>query len=433
MELVEIKESFKADKVDKLFAALYFVVGYLFINLLCQDSDWNADAWSGWGIFAVLYAAAVLGYLYMKRQKPARESWFWLGIMLLISVPLEFWSALDGFQLFALIVVAAYWTLSVSGRLLHNGETSNLIFFDWWNSMGMVPFSNIICQYRALLAKNPEKSDEKSGNQIFSILLGVVIAMPMLLIILPLLSTADAGFEELLGRFTVELRSEFWLFCIKMFLAIPVAAYLYGLAFGSITGRNADRIKKKNILHMAEECKKISGTTICTAIAVICVVYVIFIGLQGNYLFAAFSGKLPQGVTYAVYAREGFFELCKVCTWNLVILLGANLFTKRADGMSKMTKVITVLLSVLTFFILATAVSKMLLYIGAYGLTLKRVLTMVFMVWIAVVFIGIIYRQKKEFPLVRNCVMIGAVLFCTLCVFPVEMWIESYNTWMGVL
>ena len=124
------KADMNADKADKLFAVLYFVVGYLFIEVIFQGRFWNADAWTGWGIFTVVYAAVVLGYLYMKRQRPAKESWFWFGIMLSVGLPLEFWSALDGFQLLALIVVAAYWTLSVSGHLLHNGETSNLLFFE---------------------------------------------------------------------------------------------------------------------------------------------------------------------------------------------------------------------------------------------------------------------------------------------------------------
>lgn len=88
-----------------------------------------------------------------------------------------------------------------------------------------------------------------------------------------------------------------------------------------------------------------------------------------------------------------------------------------------------VCLSVLTLMLLLTAASKMVLYIWVYGLTVKRVLTMAFMIWMGFVFVCVIIRQKKEISLVRLCVMVGAVIFSLLCIFPVERWIEIYNTW----
>lgn len=69
------------------------------------------------------------------------------------------------------------------------------------------------------------------------------------------------------------------------------------------------------------------------------------------------------------------------------------------------------------------------LYIHAYGLTVNRILPMAFMIWMASVFVSMIVRQYRTFPMVRNCVMIGAVLFCLLCVLPVEHWTVMYNEW----
>lgn len=63
-------------------------------------------------------------------------------------------------------------------------------------------------------------------------------------------------------------------------------------------------------------------------------------------------------------------------------------------------------------------------------MTVKRVLTMVFMIWMGIVFVCVMIHQKKEIALVRFCVMAGAVMFSLLCLFPVEEWIEVYNTWM---
>lgn len=90
---------------------------------------------------------------------------------------------------------------------------------------------------------------------------------------------------------------------------------------------------------------------------------------------------------------------------------------------------LVILLSVLTLLLTVTAVSKLGMYICVYGLTVNRILPMVFLAWIVLVFVCVILRQRYVFPMVRICVMAGAVLFCLLCVFPVENWTEIYNAW----
>lgn len=54
---------------------------------------------------------------------------------------------------------------------------------------------------------------------------------------------------------------------------------------------------------------------------------------------------------------------------------------------------------------------------------------MVFMIWMGMVLISFVLRQRKRFPMVRICVLAGAVLFCMLCVLPVQHLTELYNTW----
>ena len=92
-----------------------------------------------------------------------------------------------------------------------------------------------------------------------------------------------------------------------------------------------------------------------------------------------------------------------------------------------MLRWLNVLLSVLTLLLILTAMSKMVLYIAAFGFTIKRVLTMVFMIWMSVVFTLVIVRQWRTFPMVRISVITGAVLYCMLCVLPVEYMMDSFN------
>ena len=416
-----------ADGKDRIFAVIYFLVGYLFVYVFTEF--WNFER--NLALFTVFYAVIVLLYLWQKGVRPSTESYFWLAIMLSLGLPYGFWSVFPFLQVIGLIFVAAYWTLSVSGHLLIRGRTSQYVFFDWWNSIAVVPFCNFTCQFRVLFENNKQDGEEeRKDNQFLSILLGAVIVIPVLLIILPLFSRADAGFESMIGGMLQYITDHLLMTIVRILVAIPVASYLYGLIFGSISERNTDRIRKENIEKTGKNVRKIPDIAVGTVLFVICLVYVIFMAIQGKYLFSAFLGEMPEGFTYAEYARRGFFELCQIGAWNLIFLVCAGIFSKTETGKNRMIQILAVCLSVLTLMLLMTAASKMLLYIWAYGLTVKRVLTMVFMIWMGIVFVCVMIHQKKEIALVRFCVMAGAVMFSLLCLFPVEEWIEVYNTWM---
>ena len=412
------------DTKDRIFAALYFLVGYGFIYVFTGVTEFGPLS-----VFTVFYAAVVLLYLKVKHKTPPKESWFWLAVMMAIGIPLGFWTVLYLFQILALMAVAAYWTLAASGRLL-DYRTSQWIFFDGWNALAVVPFKNFLCQIRVLFGNVTGKEAEDTGKKNgLAILLGILLAVPALFIILPLLSSADAGFEQLVGELVRYIQNHLLQTFIRILFSIPVSFYLFGLMFGGISGRNTDCIQKEKLRAAGKSIRRIPDTAVCTALGILCFVYILFIGIQGNYLFSAFTGQIPQSFTYAEYARRGFFELCKIGLWNLILLGCAGLFSRSRVGEHRGLSFFTFLLSVLTLILIITAMSKMGMYISVYGLSVNRILPMVFMLWMMLVFGAIILRLKKSFPMVRICIMAGAVLFCLLCVFPVEKWTQMYNFW----
>lgn len=415
------------EAMDWIFAVVYLIVGYGFIyTFSSMGFEWNI------AVFTIFYAAVVLAYCWGKNIHPSKESWFWLAILLFIGIPYAFWSVMYLFQILALMAVAAYWTLSVSGRLLDGGKTSKWVFFDGLRAMAVVPFFNFTCQVRVLLgnSRKEEEGEMKSRHGTgVAVLLGVILAIPLLFIILPLLSSADAGFEHLVGNVVSYMEKHLMAVFLRMIFAVPVSAYLYGLVFGSISGRNTERIRTEKLKEAGKQVRRVPDAAVCTALLIFCMVYLLFMGLQGKYLFSAFAGVIPQNFTYAEYARRGFFELCQIGAWNMVILWGAETFSETESRKHRGLSLLNVLLSVLTLLLIATAVSKLGMYICVYGLTVNRILPMVFLTWMALVFVCIIFRQKYVFPMVRICVMAGAVLFSLLCVFPVENWTEAYNAW----
>ncbi len=414
----------KCEPADRLFAVIYLLAGYGFV-WLCSSDGFERNL----AVYTIFYAAVVLCYLWAKEIRPPKESWFWLAVMLAVGIPYGFWTVLYILQFLALLLVAAYWTLSASGRLLEDGRTSRWVFFDGWNALAVVPFCNFGCQMRVLSGGSGDRGGGKGTGRIQAVLLGLVIVLPVLVIILPLLASADAGFQSLVGDLGVYVSGHLWVIFVRMLFAVPVSLYLFGLAFGGIHGKNTDRFQTEKLQNAGDCVRIVPDTAVCTALPVICLVYCLFVGLQGNYLFSAFTGRIPENFTYSEYARRGFFELCQIGVWNMVFTGAACACSRTERRAHKGLGALTVLLSVLTLLLVATAVSKLGMYIRVYGLTVYRILPLVFLVWMGLVFVCAILRQTRDFQMVRLCVMAGAVLFCMICICPVEHWTELYNVW----
>ena len=97
-----------------------------------------------------------------------------------------------------------------------------------------------------------------------------------------------------------------------------------------------------------------------------------------------------------------------------------NTFTKTITRENKVLSVINIAFSAVTILLLITAMSKLGMYIAAYGFTIKRIQAGVFMIWLFLVLFMIIWHQKRKIPLVRWAVFSGAVLFTLLCILPLE-------------
>lgn len=444
------KPEFGFAPLDILAAAVFFAVGWLF----WEWQFWGWRLWDWWmpfsslgtALFTVLYAVVVLGYVYAAGRKPARESRFWLAVLLGLGLvyALPYGGGLLGVLHYGmLLLVAVYWTLCAAGRL-EKGQTSNWLAFDVFSAAFILPWGNfmrlfaaLLCglkQLRARLHEGRKNRSGRSGRQIWGVLGGIAAAGVCLCAVLPSLMAADDGFAAVMRALGSMLGSALFDWNIspeiflKLFFAVPTAQFLYGLAYGAVRGRRLGWYDQKEICSMQRGARLAPRATVLTALAALCAVYLLFLSIQAKYLFGAFWGALPEGFSYSEYARQGFFELCRVAAINIVILLCANIFSRQQASENCWLRLGNIAVSVLTLLLLVTAASKMGLYIVVQGLTVKRVLVSVFLIWMTVVFVCIIVRQFRPVQLVRISVLVGAVLFTALCVLPVEDGIKAYNT-----
>jgi hypothetical protein len=117
----------------------------------------------------------------------------------------------------------------------------------------------------------------------------------------------------------------------------------------------------------------------------LCALYAAFVAAQ----FVALSGAghrilVTHGLTYAQYARSGFFQLLACAAITLLVLLGVRALTSPARaGLAAMSG----LTVALTLGVVAVAIIRLQLYEAQYGLTMLRLACLVAAVWIGLVFV----------------------------------------------
>jgi hypothetical protein len=123
------------------------------------------------------------------------------------------------------------------------------------------------------------------------------------------------------------------------------------------------------------------------------------------------------GLSYADYARRGFFELTCVASLLLAVLLGAHALIPAADSPTlRFYRRLAVPLVVLLGAMMCSALARMSLYVRYYGISTDRLYATAFMVWLAVVFVWLALTVLRSRPrtFAAGLVVSGFVVLFTL-------------------
>ncbi|WP_236718578.1 DUF4153 domain-containing protein [Actinoplanes sp. TFC3] len=127
-------------------------------------------------------------------------------------------------------------------------------------------------------------------------------------------------------------------------------------------------------------------------LSLLVLLFAVFVGIQLTVLFGDSQHVLTtEGLTYAEYARTGFWQLLLVTGLTLLVLAGAARWAPR-DTRTDRVLIRSVLgtLAVLTLVIVGSALHRMDLYADTYGLTRLRLLVPLCEAWLGVVFLMIL-------------------------------------------
>lgn len=196
---------------------------------------------------------------------------------------------------------------------------------------------------------------------------GLLAAALILAFVLPLLASADEGFASALRGLLGWLDDGWVVYRIVRLALIGALTFslLYGVAHAH--GRGSSTRPASG--------RPASAVTVGTMLAVLDLLYLMFVAIQFGRLFGGPS-IVAGDQAYAGYAREGFFQLVIVAGVNIVV---AFLSVRARRGAPRSATLIA-LQYVLLFTILVMLVSaalRMGAYVGCYGLTMLRALTYV--------------------------------------------------------
>ena len=316
---------------------------------------------------------------WLNRGKPRMaESWVWLGCLLLITLcTVTGRGRAWGFGLSMLLAhpLAVWWLLSRSGALLE-GESGHLLPLDAVNGFVRIPFGNFFLRLRCL---GQGLRDWRRGRcgRLWAALLAVAAALVLLNWAAASLAQADALFGELaeniLQWFRFDISEGFVNFMLRLLLSLPIGAWLFGLMAGSArTERDKLRAQAAAVNGFLPKLRLVPGRVWTVCMGAFGVLYLLFFVVQFRYLFGAFTRTLPEGFIVSQYAREGFFELCRVMGINFSLLYLVSRSGARPIREDEAQKICCTVLLAAGMVFAVIAFSKLGLYISCFGFTPRR-------------------------------------------------------------
>ncbi len=370
------------------------------------------------GITAAIWVPALLGYTYYVFRISdlcwKRDSTFVVVVMALLGVS----NFLTGNKWILWLNYVAVFLLVVA-LLLHNFcRDEQWDFGKYLLEIGTAVCGAIGSMFRpftdggAYIRVRKEKNAGNAGAGWY-VAAGIGIAVPCLIFLGILLASADLVFADMIERFFLAFLRPEKIFGIAFMLLFGFFSSYCGVRF---IRAHADQVTVKD--HRTGE-----PLIAITVTALIALLYLVFCLIQVVYLFLG-NMQLPEGVTYAQYARRGFFQLLYVCVLNLILVLAVKKFFRE----SRLLNVILFVISGCTLVMTASSAYRMLLYIGAYQLTFLRIFVLVALLVIALLMAGVMcVIVKPQFPLFRYGIVVVSVVYLAFSFSHVDYFIAKYN------
>ena len=406
-------KSLPVEKKELVFAVLAIFCGLVLSNFILFGG-FNL----GFAIGVVLCISCLAGYLLWTGRKGSIYSTLLLILSAVIAA--GFARSNDDFVKFVM-----FWFLAVgislglclmAGRNQYatNGITAVL---DVPRTIITFGFEQISPALRGLFQRF--RSGGPAIRSGIAVLAGLAIAVPLLVVMIPLLMSADAAFEGLIALLPDFNPSEL---ILTVGFGGAAGAFLFALGVGLRHGEDKKSAQEK-------QTPAFHPLMINTALCVVTGLFLLYLLSQLAYFVGGFSGILPPGFTPAQYARRGFFEMAWLCAIDLgIIALSVGLVRKEEGNAPLSTRLLCLFIGIVTIFFVTTASAKMMLYIDAFGLTRLRVLTEIIMVYLGLATATVcLWLFRPRLPYMKILLIAALVIGAAVIWIDVDTVVADYN------
>ncbi len=365
---------------------------------------------------------SMLFYFFKEREKPLNKASIYLAFPIVLLALSYFIHYNPSTQFITWLTIMGLLCIQII--LLADIEVNGLFSFDMLsksivNLVGK-PFSNYVMPLNSFKILKNNKS-KTLANSIY-IFIGLAISIPIAAILMGLFMSADAVFAEsmetVIDFIGLDFAVAFWDIVIGSLFGLFLGAMLLGLKY--------DEKKQAPVAKIGDNIESIIIGTFLTIINVFIITFVVF---QFVYLFGGTVNITASDMTYAEYARRGFFELATASGIIFAIALFVLIMTKKKNGTLPLwIQLTTVCLCLCNGVLLISAMKRMLLYVDIYGLSVKRVLTLWFMIIIGLCLLWLIIKSFINKIYVMK--WIGTTVIISVCILSltnVDRIIANYN------
>ncbi|MGH2618984.1 MAG: DUF4153 domain-containing protein [Anaerolineales bacterium] len=377
-------------------------------------------------IWAALSAGALLIGARWEGVRPDRSA-------LLLIPAILFFSAMIAVRLEPLTVALSLLsTLLLFGLCVRTLRAGRLLRFGWLDfgaAWITVPLESLVRLWPTLgVATRTVAGDRATRSRGAAVLRGLLLALPVLIVLVALLTAADFVFRDLVENLLTWLDIE-W---IRETIGRSLVIGLSGLfSLGALVTALRDRAPRELMGEQQPLLKPFLGfIETAVVLGAVDLVFAVFVAIQFAYLFGGEANITAAGYTYSEYARRGFGELVWAAFLSLGLILALAHLSRREAARQRTTfNALGAGLIAMLGVTLASGLMRLLLYENAYGFTRLRTYTHVFIFWLAallVVFALLLLRERLRM-LAPASVVAGFGFVATLGLINVDGFIADRN------
>lgn len=397
----------------------------LLIGIIFDLLFWEKTPGISFPIFVMLCITS--GYLLIKStgKKPAKTSWLLMGSAIAFSM-MTFLRGepLIRFTGFSLTLLSL--ALLASSYLSPQWVKFNLIdhFIHFFRLAGGT--LSLPATQKKESAEN--KTGIKNKSRLTIILRGIVLSIPIWLVFLSLLYSADLIFAQRINHLTAIMNLEnLSELAIQATLALLAAYFFAGVILFA-----AQRSDQPSAAGTSKPIVKpfMGLTETSILLGGVILLFASFAIIQFQYFFSGQANISLEGFTYAEYARQGFSELVIVASLSILLLKGLSIATRKVtENQQRIFSVLSGGQITLVLVMLVSAYQRLALYESTYGFTRLRAYSHIFIIWLGIYMIGYlvmeILKLQSQFIIFTLLVIAG---FClTLGVLGVDPFITRKN------